>query len=255
MQRNQIGLQLYTVREETARDMLGTLRRLAEMGYPAVEFAGYGGVPVPEVRAVLDECGMRAIGAHVSLNNWEQRPDETIAELKTLGCSYAVVPYLPAERRQNARQVEGLCGHFNRWAEHCAAEGLNFAYHNHAFEWEPVEGRLLWERLLEGTDPALVGLELDLYWIQYAGYDPLTILREVGRAKLVHVKDMAADESRVDVPVGEGRLPWQQLLPAAREAGVEWYIVEQDNPRSAMDDVRRSLTNLTSMTQQGSLSE
>ena len=100
MRTDQIALQLYTVREEAARDFLGTLRRVAELGYRAVEFAGYGGVPAPELRARLDEYGLRAPGAHVPFADFAERLEPTLADLRTLGCEFAVVPSLPRESRE-----------------------------------------------------------------------------------------------------------------------------------------------------------
>ena len=103
----------------------------------------------------------------------------------------------------------------------------------------------MWDVLVRETDPELVHLELDLYWIKYGGADPETVLRDVGdRVSLVHLKDMAPDDTRSDLPVGEGTMPWNSLLEAADAAGVEWYIAEQDNPRDALEDVRTSLRNL-----------
>ncbi len=103
----------------------------------------------------------------------------------------------------------------------------------------------MWDVLVRETDPELVHLELDLYWIKYGGTDPETVLRDVGdRVSLVHLKDMAPDETRSDLPVGEGTMPWSGLLEAADAAGVEWYIAEQDNPRDALEDVKTSLKYL-----------
>ena len=107
----------------------------------------------------------------------------------------------------------------------------------------------MWDVLVRETDPALVRLELDLYWIKYGGADPETVLRDVGdRVSLVHLKDMAPDDTRSDLPVGEGTMPWQELIPAADAVGAEWYIAEQDNPRDALEDVKISLQYLQTLT-------
>jgi sugar phosphate isomerase/epimerase len=103
----------------------------------------------------------------------------------------------------------------------------------------------MWDVLVRETDPELVHLELDLYWVRYGGADPETLLRDLGdRVSLVHLKDMAPDEQRSDLPVGEGTMPWPELLNTADRAGVEWYVAEQDNPRDALEDVRISLQHL-----------
>jgi len=129
--------------------------------------------------------------------------------------------------------------------ELCRQEGVTFSYHNHDFEFAPLDGTTMWDVLIRETDPGFVGLELDLYWIKYAGTDPETVLRAVGDlVSLVHLKDMAPDDTLSDLPVGEGTLPWSALLEAADAAGVEWFIVEQDNPRDALEDVKTSLQYL-----------
>ncbi len=244
MHRDQISLQLYTVREHTAEDMVSTLRSLAEMGYTAVEFAGYGGLSPEDLRPVLDDLGLRASGAHVPLGSWEDDPERVIADMNTLGCAHAVVPIVPPERREPA-SVARLAEGFNRWGGLCRSGGVTFSYHNHDFEFAPSDGTTMWELLVRETDPDLVHLELDLYWVRYGGADPETVLRDLAdRISLVHLKDMAADERRSDLPVGEGTMPWPQLLRAADEAGVEWFVAEQDNPRDALEDARSSLRHL-----------
>jgi sugar phosphate isomerase/epimerase len=251
MKSERIALQLYTVRERTARDMLGTLRQLAEMGYGAVEFAGYGGVDARELRAALQEHDLRAASAHVSFGAWTLDPERVISELRTLGCSHAVVPMMPPEYREDEATVARFAEALNRLGEACEAEGLGFSYHNHEFEFSPLGVTTAWEVLVRDTDPNLVKLELDVFWARYAGVDPVGLLQSLaGRVALLHLKDMAPD-GRSDAPVGEGTMPWARLIEAGKAARVEWYIVEQDHPRSALDDVRRSLQNLERMANRG----
>ncbi|HWE63245.1 MAG TPA: sugar phosphate isomerase/epimerase [Chloroflexota bacterium] len=241
MTEDQIAVQLYTLREQTATDMPGTLQRLAEIGYRAVEFAGYGNATPKEIRRVLDKYAMRAASAHVGVPQWEQI-DDVLATLQTLGCAYAVVPSLPKEQRTSLAQVKALCEQFNHWSERCRDRGIRFAYHNHAFEFDALEDSTIWETLLGSTDPTLVGIELDVYWAQYAGQAPVELIgRLAGRLPLLHVKDMANTPERADVPAGSGVLDWNAILSAAARAGTEWYIVEQDHPRSAFEDVEASL--------------
>jgi sugar phosphate isomerase/epimerase len=248
--RDQIALQLYTVRERTAKDMVGTLRELAGVGYRAVEFAGYGGVPVAELRSTLDGLGMRAMAAHVGLGEWESRPEEAVADLKTLGCDFAVLPYLAPAQRGGAEATRTLADSLNRWGALCREHGLTYAYHNHDFEFASLAedpSTTVMDVLLERTDPALVALELDIYWVAYAGLDPLAFLREhAARVPLLHVKDMAGTPDRADAPFGTGSIDWAPILAAA-EPGVRWYIVEQDNPADALADVGTSLRNLEAM--------
>ena len=247
MREGQISLQLYTVRDLTERDMTGTLRRLAQMGYPAVEFAGFGNLSAQDVRAVLDETGLRASGAHVPLEAWDSDPRAVIADMHAIGSSHAIVPFVAPEDRNEAftRRLAEDC---NRWGELCRSEGITLSYHNHDFEFARMGETTMWEVLVAETDPALVHFELDLYWIKYGGADPETVLRDVGdRVSLVHLKDMAPDDTRSDLPVGEGTMPWPGLLETADEIGVEWYVAEQDNPRDAMEDVATSLRTMRNL--------
>jgi sugar phosphate isomerase/epimerase len=245
MRRDQISLQLYTVREETARDMPGTLRKISEIGYPAVEFAGYGGLTPQNLRTILDDLDLRTSGVHVPLNSWETNPETVIADMQALACAHAVLPSAPPGRRRDEASVARLSEDLNRWGEQCRKDGIALSYHNHDFEFAPLGTTTMWDVLLRETDPELVGLELDLYWAKYAGTDPETVLRDVAdRVSLVHLKDMAPDNKLSDLPVGEGTLPWNTLLEVADAAGVEWFIVEQDNPRDALEDTRTSLQHL-----------
>ena len=245
MRRDQISLQLYTVREETARDMPGTLRRISEIGYPAVELAGYGDLSVGDLGNVLGDLGLRVSGSHVPYESWDTDPEAVVADMRALGCAHAVVPMAPPDQRKDEASVARFAENLNRWGELCRGEDVNLSYHNHDFEFAPLGGSTMWDVLVGETDPQLVQLELDLYWIKYGGADPESVLRDVGdRVSLVHLKDMAPDETLSDLPVGEGTLPWNQLLEVADAAGVEWFIAEQDNPRDALEDVRISLQHL-----------
>jgi sugar phosphate isomerase/epimerase len=242
---DRIALQLYTVREHTARDMLGTLARVAEQGYGAVEFAGFGGVAVQDLRAALDDLNIRAVAAHIGLDDLQAQVGRVVGDLQALGCGYAVVPWLAEESRQNAGQIRELVEMLNRTGKLCREAGLVLAYHNHDFEFAPLDGTAIFDILVEETDPELVAFELDVYWVRYAGVDPIAMLRRLsGRVPLVHIKDMAAGNDRADAPVGEGIFEWREVLEACRAAGTEWYIVEQDNPANPLADVERSLHNL-----------
>jgi sugar phosphate isomerase/epimerase len=245
MRRDQISLQLYTVREETAHDMPGTLRRISEIGYPAVEFAGFGDLSSQDLATITGDLGLRASGAHVPLDSWETDPETVVADMHTIDCAHAILPMAPPQYRGDEAAVAMLAENLNRWGELCRQEGVTFSYHNHDFEFAPLGESTMWDVLVRETDPEIVGLELDLYWIKYGGADPETVLRDVGnRVSLVHLKDMAPDDTRSDLPVGEGTMPWQELIQTADAIGTQWYIAEQDNPRDALEDVRISLRSM-----------
>jgi len=250
MRTDQIALQLYTMREAAKDDLLGTLTRVAEAGYRAVEFAGFHGVAPAQIRATLDKHGIRAMGAHVQLSEFETRLDGVLTDLQTLGCDYAIVPGLPEDRR-GAETVPALAAAFNEIGARCQESGLRFAYHNHAFEFEirDAAGATFWELLVAATDPGSISFELDAYWVQFAGYNPVTIIDSLaGRVPLLHLKDMDPTDRTKDAPFGEGSLPWPPILAAAGRAGVAWYVVEQDVPRDPLEDITTSLRNAEKMT-------
>jgi sugar phosphate isomerase/epimerase len=240
-----IALQLYTVRSETAKDFAGTLRRVAEVGYTAVEPAGYGGLSVTEARAALDASGLRAPSAHLPLAGFEHRLEETLEDAAVLGCNYVVVPFLPPERR-GKEDAASIVAVLNRAGTAARQAGLVLAYHNHAFEYEPLSGdsgETLFDFLLENTDPELVAFELDVFWTKVAGVDPVTELSRLwGRVPLLHLKDYTGGTSAESAaPVGTGSLPWPEIIVAANAAGVVWGIIEQDFPKDPLADIATGL--------------
>ncbi len=242
-----LALQLYTVRDELARDFAGTMRSVADIGYRAVELAGNGGLSAAELKALLSDIGLQAISTHISLDLLENDAEAAMTYAREVGCTYAVCPYLPAERRGDAAAYRALAQILTRAGAMARDHGLTFAYHNHNFEFEIVDGRYALDVLLEASDPALVGSEFDVYWAAYAGVDPADYIRKLGRrCPLVHLKDMADNADRSFAEVGEGTLDFDAIVSAAQEAGTQWYIVEQDRSynRSPLEAARLSLDNL-----------
>lgn len=246
MQLDQIALQLYTVREQAAVDMLGTLDQVAAIGYRNVEFAGYHGVPTAALRERLDTLGLRAFSAHVGLPDLLEKTEQTIADLVTLGCAHAVVPWSAEEFRASAADVHRLASKLNEAGALVREAGMRFGYHNHAFEFAALDGSTMWDMLAENTDPALVDFQLDVFWAYDAGFNPVEVInRYAGRLPSIHIKDRAA--SGDDAPAGDGILPWSEILAAADHAGTTFYLVEQDNPARAMSDIARSYANLVAL--------
>ncbi len=241
-----VALELYTVRDETARDFAGTLRRVAALGYPAVEFAGYGDLDAERMRDLLAETGMRAAATHVGLAALEGDLDREITYCLALGCSHLILPWLPPEQRSGAF-FGTLAPRLNEFGRRCRAAGIRFGYHNHDFEFQLEDGVTLLERLLAGTDPDLVGLELDVYWAAFAGTDPIGLLEKYpGRIPVVHLKDM--DQERRFAEVGDGTLDIVGICEAAVKQGTEWLIIEHDAPTMpSLDSAKRSLDNLRAL--------
>ncbi|NBB14452.1 TIM barrel protein [Caulobacter sp. SLTY] len=220
-----IGLQLYTLRKPFAADPLGTLERVREVGYDAVEFAAPLGSDFAGFSARMRDIGLDCPSAHVGLVDMAERPDEVLAMAETLGCRYLVMPYVLPDQRDWQAVISTL-GAFARRARD---EGLRVAYHHHDFEFETTDGVRPFDRLVAETDPDLVDFELDVYWLKKGGEDPAAVIeRMAGRVKLLHLKDMALDGGMADV--GEGTFDFAALIQAADTAGAQHYFVEHDFP-------------------------
>ncbi|HEX4575676.1 MAG TPA: sugar phosphate isomerase/epimerase [Gemmatimonadales bacterium] len=236
-----IGLQLYTVRHEMERDFEGTLARVATTGYREVEFAGYFGRTPKDVRALLDHHGLASPSAHVSVDTLA--PDAWHVALETanaIGHRYLVLAWIPVEQRRTLDDYKRVAERFNQAAATARAAGIQFAYHNHDFEFATVDGQLPYDVLLAATDPKLVQLEIDLYWIVKGGQDPTHYFeRWPGRVPLVHVKDSAGPPDNRITEVGKGTIDFRKIFahPAAR---IEHYFVEHDQPADAFASIRTS---------------
>ncbi len=248
MDRPPIALQLYTVRDETARDFAGTLRQVAALGYRAVEFAGYGNLSSGDLAGLLADTGLHAASTHVGLAALESNLDRALDYCQTINCASLVLPWLPPEQR-GADNLRALVPFLNEVGRRCHERGIAFSYHNHDFEFAQVDGKLLLDVLLGETDPLVVALEFDAYWAAYAGVDPIAYIRkQAGRVLLLHCKDMAADRSFAEV--GDGTLDMAGICRAAYEQRARWYIVENDQPRiPSLESAKRSLENLRAILQ------
>jgi len=241
--RRNIGLQLYTVRDYMREEIATTLQRVADLGYTNVEFAGYFGQRPKRIREIVKAAGLRAPSGHVEFEQITQQPDLTIATALEIGHEYVVLGWLPQTARRNLDDYRVLANRLNQFARRCADHGLRFAYHNHDFEFRPVDGVRPIDVLLAQTAPGLVDFELDLYWISKAACDSAAFLREhSGRVRMCHVKDMAIDGSIADV--GAGTLDFENLLQIAASSGVRHYFVEHDEPKDGMASAANSLRAL-----------
>lgn len=242
------GLQLYTVRTLMEKDVEGTLRAVAGIGYTEVEFAGYYNRPPAALRATLDAAGLRAPAAHIPLDTLRSGLPAALDAAAVLGHEYIVCPFvMPADR--TADTFHRLAAEFNGFARACQARGMRFAYHNHDFEFAANSGgngRTAYDVLLAETDPALVQFEIDLYWATKAGRDLVALFTaHPGRFALCHVKDLRDPRgTQAMAPVGEGTIDFARIFAAGRQAGLRHYFVEHDNaaeyPGGPLASVRTS---------------
>jgi sugar phosphate isomerase/epimerase len=243
---DRIGMQLYTVRSSMQDNVERTLERVSQIGYDEVEFAGYFGRSPQQIRRILDDTGLGAPATHTPVEMLENEWEATVDLAAAAGHQYLVVAWIAPANRTSLDDYRHMADRFNRVGERAKAAGLTFGYHNHDFEFEPLEGQKPWDVLMEETDPALVKLELDLYWITKAGGDPFKYFREhPGRFPLVHVKDMATDGSMVDV--GAGTIDFAALFAHSDQAGIRHYFVEHDNPGDPFESLAASYRHLRTL--------
>jgi sugar phosphate isomerase/epimerase len=252
VKKNQIGIQLYTVREAAMKDFDGTLGKIAEQGYKAVEFAGFHDLNASNVKELLNKHGLRAASAHIPLTDFQDRLDGVIEDLVTLGAGWGVVPWVAPDDRTE-KTMRGYAEQFESYAERMKPAGIKFAYHNHHFEFSDTttDGKTLFDTLVSVTTPGLVFFELDAFWAAVGGFDPAQVIKDnAERIALLHLKDGSTDQfDHKDAPFGQGELKWGPILEAARDAGVSWYITEQDapNPENPFLDTETSLRNAERM--------
>jgi sugar phosphate isomerase/epimerase len=243
-----IALQLYSVRDEAKRDLAGTIRRVAAMGYEAVEFAGFHGHDAGSVRKMLDDAGLRCAGSHAAFDLFSpEKIEATLAFHRTIGCPFLIVPWLAEDRRSTAEQCAKTAREMTALTERVGREGFRFGFHCHAQDMKPIDGeRSAWDLLAAGTPQAFI-LQYDTANGMQGGADPVTpLLAHPGRGATTHLKAYAGGGHGRAV-IGEDEVPWDRVLDACEQtAGTQWYVVEQEGHPSLppMDAAERSLKNL-----------
>ena len=244
MRHDQIALQLYTVRRLAADDLPGTLKAVGAAGYRAVELAGLPETPPGELARLLSDSSLRVVAAHEGIERLREDVTGVADRLAEVECPRVIVPWMPEEDRRTADDVRRFADELGGFAGALAERGMRLGYHNHAFEFEPLDGTTVWDVLLAELPPE-VDLELDVYWAEVGGRDPVAEIRATPeRIRLLHMKDRAAGAEPHDAPAGHGTLPFPDIVDAARAAGVDWFVVEQDEPDDPLDDIKRAFAYL-----------
>jgi sugar phosphate isomerase/epimerase len=247
-----VGIQLYTVKEELAKDFDGTLKKVAAIGYKEVEAAGFYGKSASEFRKSIEAAGLTIPSAHYSLQDLLDGFDAKLAFAHQLGLKYIICsfPFVAKPGRFHAEKFyeefsRGITlddwkwnfDQFNRLGEETNKAAIKFGYHNHNIEFRTLNGVLVYDELLRLTDPARVTMEMDIGWVAATGHDPVAYLEKFPqRYELLHVKDIkpgpptTEGEGTGSTELGHGTVDWKNVLAAAKKASVKHYFVEQEDP-------------------------
>jgi sugar phosphate isomerase/epimerase len=238
-----IGLQLYSLRAQFAKDVPGTLDLVKSNGIKYVELAGTYNLSPEQFKALLAERGLVPISGHFSYDLYRDKPEEVAKQAKALGLKYAGCAWISHKAPFDDAQAKKAIEVFNKAGAALKNEGIQFFYHNHGYEFRPAVNETYMDMLIKGTDPKLVAFEMDTFWVKHPGADPTGYLNKYpDRWKLMHVKDMKkGTESNFtggsnvnnDVALGTGILDWPSILAAAKKAGVEYYFIEDESDASA----------------------
>ena len=243
-----IGLQLYTLRDTIAKDPKGVLQKVASFGYKELETYSYAdgkifGMDFTEFNKHAKGLGMSVVSGHYGLDKikgdtWVK----AVEDAKKNGQKYMVVPYINEPDRKTIDSYKKICADLNAAGEVCNKNGIRFQYHNHAFEFDTVDGQIPFDLMLKELDPKKVGMEMDIFWVVKAGQDPLQYFtKHPGRFEQWHVKDMDKNDSTKNADVGTGSIDYKPIFAQAKLSGMKHWYVEYDNcPGEPIDSVAAS---------------
>ncbi len=274
MKQFKIGLQLYGIRDALERDFDGALKAVKEMGYDYVEYAGGDyGRSWEEIRKSLDAYGLSCISVHQFLDTFLNEPEESLNQVRALGAKYCAI--CKHNLNNYTDRWEETMGDFQRWGRGMQEAGIKGLYHNHAFEFESIDGEYILDKIFRTVANGLVSPELDVAWIHYGGVDPAEYVKKyAGKIDIVHLKDFACANlpnepvfklvekhgrgiippTRKEagfryLPVGSGIQDWTAILDACEAAGAEYLVVEQDESRDCgqLEAAKKSIDYLKSI--------
>jgi sugar phosphate isomerase/epimerase len=248
--KNKVGLQLYSLRDVIFKDPKAVLKSVAEFGYKEIETFGYKegklfGMPVKEYGDYIKSLGMKTMSGHYGIDlldgNWQQACEDA----KSLGQQYVVVPYLTEQYYSSLDVLKKTCATINKGAEVARKTGLKMGYHNHAFEFNQVEGQVMFDVMLKELDPK-VSIEMDIFWVVNAGQDPIAYFNKYpGRFEQWHVKDMDKSDKNRNADVGTGAIDYKTIFANAKKSGMKHFYIEQETyPNNSTESIKNSIKNL-----------
>ena len=240
------GIQLYSLRDVIEKDTKNVLTQLAKSGYKELEAYGidkgtFFGFSGKEFKKMAEDLGMKVIGSHAgpgrvadkavaNLDEFAPTWKKSVALALEAGLSYITQPWLEEKYRKSADDIKKTAESLNKLGEYAKSQGLAFTYHNHNFEFEKVDGETIYDIMLKNTDPKVANFEMDLYWVYFAGKDPVTYFNaHPGRFKQFHVKDMSKTDDKINGDLGKGKIDFATLFKHAEKSGVKHYFVEQES--------------------------
>lgn len=242
-----IGLQLYTLREMMKRSVPRALAVVADAGYKEVELAGSFNVTPPEMKKLLEVNGLSSPSAHIAMSDLGTGWESTLEGANIIGHKYLTVSWIDAAER-TLDGYKQVADRFNDAGRKALGEGVQLAFHNHTYGFEPVGGRIPYDILLQETDPRYVAMEADIFWMRQAGQDPLEwFARYPGRFHMLHLKDMGPPPGGRMLDVGKGVIDWRAILRQSGAAGVRYFFVEHDQPRDPVASIRSSYRYLRAL--------
>jgi len=246
---DRIGVQLHTVKDEMKKNVAKTLEQVSSIGYTEVEFAGYFGHSPREIKILLERNHLTAPSTHVSFADMKNSLQEIFAAAKEIGHQYIILSSFYPEIPKTLDDVHRLADFLNHTGKLCNEEGLQFGFHNHATEFQRIDGKLPFDILLNETDPKFVVVQIDTYWVVYAHHDPVVYFRKFpGRFSLLHLKDIDNSPDRNSTEIGNGTIDWKSLLAEAVASGTKHFFVEQEHfTQSTMQSVRVSFDYLRTL--------
>lgn len=251
-----LAAQLYTIRQftQTAQGFAESMQKIRQIGYKAVQVSGIGAIDPKEVKQIVDNNGLTICITHFAYEQLWHRLQEVIDTHLLWDCKNVAIGSMPMEFRTGEEGFKRFAEEASRVGETLSKAGLTFSYHNHSFEFVRYGSKTGLEILFEASDPRYLQGELDTYWVQHGGSNPAEWVRRLkNRMPVIHLKDMAVvadgwDVQQIMAEIGEGNLNWPDILAACKEAGVQWYAVEQDVcQRDPFESLAISYKNLNAM--------
>jgi sugar phosphate isomerase/epimerase len=247
------GAVSFTFRNEFAKDVPGTLDKVKAMGITNIEFSNLFGKTAPELRALLDERGMRCSSLGVGFADLNDKLETVVQNAKTLGAEFVRIGSVPHKGPMDLELAKKTIEDFNRFGQKLKDNGLTFCYHNHGFEFEPYEGETYFDYIVKNTNSDLVFFEMDVVWMHLPGQDPAAMLKKYPkRFKLIHLKDLkigvppskaGSTPNENCVVLGTGQINYPEILKAAKKSAIKYYYIEDEN-LGAMQQVPQSLVYL-----------